>query len=37
MDRYLHFAPDTTGGKLLTLIMLHKLTQSLSNFKKIPF
>ena len=28
---------DLGSGQLLTLIMLHKLTQSLSNFKKIPF
>ena len=29
--------PTTTGGGLLTLIMIHKLTQSLYNSKKIPF
>ena len=41
MDFLIHgqissFCPDQHGGKLLTLIMLHKLTQSLENFKKIP-
>ena len=31
------FFPDQHGGKLLTLIILYKLTQSLQNFKIIPF
>ena len=29
--------PITTGGGLLSLIVQNKLTQSLKNFKKIPF
>ena len=32
-QKYLH----QTWANLLTLIISHKLTQSLSNFKKIPF
>ena len=31
------FCTGHHGGWLLTLIMLHKLTQSLQNFKKIIF
>ena len=31
------FCPDQHGSKPLTLIILHKLTQFLQNFKKIPF
>ena len=31
------FLPRQAWGKFLTLIMLHKLTQPLQNFKKIPF
>ena len=37
MDRTLDFDSFDLGGTLLALIMLQKVTQSLQNFKKIPY